>query len=34
MDLRKAFDTVNVEILVKNVKMCGIRGIASLLTNS
>ena len=31
--MRKAFDTVNVEIIVEKLKMYGIRGAASLLIN-
>ena len=34
LDLRKAFDTANVGIFVEKLKMCGIRGTASLLINS
>ena len=33
IDLRKSFDTVDVEILVEKLKMCGIRGTGSLLIN-
>ena len=34
LDLRKAFDTVNVEMRVDKLNMCGIRGTAQYLRNS